>query len=81
MPRLRAPAFSAFIVLLGLALPAYAAPAPIVFDFEDGLQGWTLVLAAQRVQTQSLGGEWAIFLDRLVKGGALFIGVDDVLPC
>ncbi len=37
--------------------------------------------AAQRVQTQSLGGEWAIFLDRLVKGGALFIGVDDVLPC
>ena len=74
MPRFRAPAISALIALLALALPAHAAPAPIVFDFEDGLQGWELVLAAQRVQTQSLGGEWAIFLDRLVKGGALSSG-------
>ncbi len=81
MPRLPAAALSALIPVLGLSLPAQAARAPIVFDFEDGLQGWELVLAAQRVQTQSLGGEWAIFLDRLVKGGALFIGVDDVLPC
>ncbi len=69
------------IATIGLALPVRAAPAPIVFDFEDGLQGWTLVLAAQRVQTQSLGGEWAIFGDAFVKGGAHFIGVDDGLPC
>ncbi len=40
---------------------AEAAPAPIVFDFEDGLQGWELHGSAQRVQTQVLGGEWAIF--------------------
>ena len=45
------------------SLPAYAAPAPIVFDFEDGLQGWELSGSAQRVQTQVLGGEWAIFID------------------
>ena len=37
MPRFRAPAISALIALLGLALPVEAAPAPIVFDFEDGL--------------------------------------------
>ncbi len=67
MLRLRAPAFSALIVLLGLALPAEAAPAPIVFDFEDGLQGWTLGGSAQRVQTQILGGEWAIFGDGFVS--------------
>ncbi len=42
---------------------AQAAPAPIVFDFEDGLQGWELQGSAQRVQTQILGGEWAIFGD------------------
>ncbi len=52
MPRLRAPALSALTVLLGLALPVQAAPAPIVFDFEDGLQGWELSGSAQRVQTQ-----------------------------
>ncbi len=63
MPRLRAPAISALIVLLGLALPVQAAPAPIVFDFEDGLQGWEVHASARRVQTQLLGGEWAIFGD------------------
>ncbi len=68
MPRLRAPAISALIVLLGLALPVQAAPAPIVFDFEDGLQGWELHGGATRVQTQVLGGEWAIFMDNLVNG-------------
>ncbi len=36
MSRLRAPAISALLALLGLALPVQAAPAPIVFDFEDG---------------------------------------------
>jgi len=66
--------------LVGFALPVQAAPAPIVFDFEDGLQGWELRGAAARVQTQVLGGEWAIFLDGLAEGGAsLFIGVDDRL--
>ncbi len=71
----------ALVALLSLALPVQAAPALIVFDFEDGLQGWTVEGSPQRVQTQVLGGDWAIFADRLVKGGALFIGVDDVLPC
>ena len=77
MPRFRAPAVSALIGLLGLALTAHAAPAPIVFDFEDGLQGWELAGAAQRVQTQVLGGEWAIFLDGLADARAsMFITVD-----
>ena len=66
MPRLRAPALLTVIVLLGLALRAEAAP--IVFDFEDGLQGWELSGSAQRVQTQLLGGEWAIFGDGLQDG-------------
>ncbi len=67
MPRLRAPAISALIVLLGLALPVQAAPAPIVFDFEDGVQGWELQGAATRVQTQVLDGEWAIFGDAPIQ--------------
>ena len=67
MSRLRAPAISALFALLGLALPVHAAPAPIVFDFEDGLQGWELQGAATRVQTQVLGGEWAIFGDGVVS--------------
>ncbi len=46
---------------------AQAAPAPIVFDFEDGLQGWTVNGSAQRVQTQILGGTWAIFGDGLFE--------------
>ena len=56
------------IATIGLALPVQAAPAPIVFDFEDGLQGWELHGGATRVQTQVLGGEWAIFMDNLVNG-------------
>ncbi len=67
------------LATIGLALRVQAAP--IIFDFEDGLQGWELHGSAERVQMQGPGGEWAIFGDRLVKGGALFIGVDDVLPC
>ena len=51
----------ALIASLSLALSVQATPAPIVFDFEDGLQGWELGGSAQRVQTQVLGGEWAIF--------------------
>jgi hypothetical protein len=54
-----------------VAQTSLAAAAPIVFDFEDGLQGWELHGAATRVQTQLLGGEWAIFGDGLVdRGGA-----------
>ncbi len=45
---------------------------PIVFDFEDGLQGWELSGSAQRVQTQVLGGEWAIF----GEGASLSIEID-----
>ncbi|TDJ10010.1 MAG: PEP-CTERM sorting domain-containing protein [Deltaproteobacteria bacterium] len=67
MPRFRASAISALITLLGLALPGEAASAPIVFDFEDGLQGWELSGSAQRVQTQVLGGEWAIFGDGVLS--------------
>ena len=63
MPRFRPRAVLALIALLSLALPAGAAPEPIVFDFEDGLQGWALHGSAQRVQTQVLGGEWAVALD------------------
>ncbi len=65
MPRFRASAISALIALLGLAVYAKAAPAPIVFDLEDGLQGWTFE-GATRVQTQLLGGEWAIFGDGIL---------------
>jgi len=36
---------------------------PVVFDFEDGLQGWQLSGNAERLQTQVLGGDWAIFGD------------------
>jgi hypothetical protein len=56
------------VVLTGQTSPAAAAP--VVFDFEDGLQGWELHGAATRVQTQLLGGEWAIFGDGLVEGEA-----------
>ena len=66
MPRSRTHASLVLIALLAFALPAHAAPAPIVFDFEDGLQGWELNGSAQRVQTQVLGGGWAIFGDGLV---------------
>ena len=55
------------------SMRAQAAPAPIVFDFEDGLQGWTLGGSAQRVQTQVLGGEWAIFLDGFLGAVISFI--------
>ncbi len=54
-------------VFLVLAPCVHAAPAPIVFDFEDGLQGWELSGSAQRVQTQVLGGEWAIFGDGVLS--------------
>ena len=74
---LQRPAVLALIALLGWAQPVEAAPAPIVFDFEDGLQGWELHGAATRVETQVLGGEWAIFLDGLIEGGAwIFITGD-----
>ncbi len=77
MPRFRASAISALITLLGLALPVQAALAPIVFDFEDGLQGWELHGATQRVQTKVLGGEWAIFGDGIVdESTAISIEID-----
>ncbi len=56
-------AASVLIVLLAFPLYAQAVPAPIVFDFEDGLQGWEVHASARRVQTQILGGEWAILGD------------------
>ena len=59
--------FIPLAVLLASPPPSYAA---IVFDFEDGLQGWELVGAVTRVQTQVLGGEWAIFGDGFIESGA-----------
>ena len=76
MPRFGAPAISALIALLGLALPVQAAP--IVFDFENGLQGWTLGGSAQRIQTQILGGGWAIFGDGVVSPLTGFESIDGV---
>ncbi len=36
---------------------------PVTFDFEDGLQGWTVDGGAERVETGVLGGAWAVFGD------------------
>jgi hypothetical protein len=44
---------------------------PVVFAFEEGLEGWHLLEGAGRVQTQALGGEWA-----LSGEGMLFLDVD-----
>jgi len=61
----------AALLLLLLSTPvAQAAPDPIVFDFENGLQGWTLEGSAQRIQTGVLGGDWAIFGDGVAGAGA-----------
>ncbi len=66
------------------ATPALATPfvpdfssGPVVFDFENGLQGWTTQGSAQRVNTQVLGGQWAIFGDGGVGGRTgLFLEID-----
>ncbi len=50
------------MALLWLAFPAQAAPAPIVFDFEDGWQGWKHG-GAHRESTDALGGSYAISID------------------
>lgn len=42
-----------------LSLVSVPSEATIVFDFEDGLQGWTL-FAASRQETNALGGSYAI---------------------
>ncbi len=62
----------AILFALAACSPSFATPfvpdfsnGPVVFDFEDGLQGWTTDGSAQRVNTQILGGEWAIFGDGL----------------
>ncbi len=60
------------LIVLAASNPAFATPfvpdfsaGPLVFDFEGGLQGWVATGSAQRVNTQVLGGEWAIFGDGL----------------
>jgi hypothetical protein len=63
-----AAAFAAFVLSqLVSPSPAQGVPItePIVFDFEDGLQGWGG--EATRVQTQLLGGEWAVFGDGFAR--------------
>ena len=62
----------AILFALAASSPSWATPfvpdfsaGPVIFDFEDGLQGWTTDGSAQRVKTQILGGEWAIFGDGL----------------
>ena len=74
------------IALLGFPLESRAASEPIVFDFEDGLQGWTLN-GAERVQTGALGGEWAIFGNRSASLSIeidlteiAFISIDQFFP-
>ena len=54
---------------------------PVVFDFEDGLQEWTPGGSVQRVATQVLGGDWAIFGDglseiSLAEGNTLRLAFD-----
>ncbi len=60
--------------------PAFATPfvpdfsgGPVVFDFENGLDGWVTDGSAQRVNTQVLGGQWAIFGDALATGGTVIL--------
>ncbi len=74
-----APVRILLLILFAIAYssPSFATPfvpdfsaGPVVFDFEDGLQGWTVRGAATRANTQVLGGEWAIFGDGLATGGA-----------
>ena len=60
---------AATYIVLG-SVTVQAASEPIVFDFEDGLQGWELEGSAQRVQSGLLGGDWAIFGDGTVINGA-----------
>ena len=64
-------------VALLMSTSSHAAPEPIVFDFGGGLQGWELGGTAQRVRTQVLGGEWAIFGDGILEPGG-FGRVDGV---
>jgi hypothetical protein len=73
------------VLLLSTTAHAFFVPdfssGPIVFDFEDGLQGWRSYGpgSVHRVQTQLLGGQWAIFGDGLVTDPsptALFMEVD-----
>ncbi len=63
------------VVAVATALPAGSVALTLdpsegaaVFDFEDGLQGWTLQGSAERVETGVLGGEWAVFGDGLAGG-------------
>jgi hypothetical protein len=76
------------ILALGLAAglgllgrPAAAIPlvldfanGPVVFDFEDGEQGWEFTGSAERVETQIFGPDWAVF------GDGLFLTEFEVLP-
>ena len=68
----------AALALLPLASLGAPLTEPIVFDFEGGLQGWEVHGSAQRVQTQLLGGEWAIFGDGFATpiGAAMSNSVD-----
>ncbi len=64
-----------------LAAPGIARALPLVFDFEDGFQGWGPAGSAQRVQTQLLGGQWTIFGDGFLPGSAsisMFVDLTDI---
>ena len=69
---------TAFLLALLWPSASRATLEPIIFDFEDGLQGWELHGSAQRVQTQILGGEWAIFGDGFLR--ASIIRATDPMP-
>jgi hypothetical protein len=48
---------------------------PVVFDFEDGLQGWTASGSVERLATDALDGEWALFGNGLVLTGVNVGGI------
>lgn len=52
------------VIAVGLLFFTVAYPAsamPLVFDFEDGEQGWEFFLGARRRETTVLGGSFAVF--------------------
>lgn len=59
-------------VFLAVTFPGSARATPLVpdfsngeviFDFEDGLQGWKPLGSAQRLNTRTLNGLWAVFAE------------------
>ena len=54
-------AVGAFVAVFVLLSPERGLATPMVFDFEDGEQGWLLFNGAKREETSVLGGSFAVF--------------------